>query len=521
MSRRALLPFLYVCAPALSASVPPAHAAVQVPSGFADEIVVEGLNEPNSMAFLPDGRLLVTEQRTGKVRLIVDGHVAATDPILTVPDLNAVGYERGLQGVAVDPGWPARPFVYLFYNRTGGFNRLVRYQASGDLSDPAGENLTLADPLLLLDDVPDDDPNHNSGCLRFAPDGMLFLTVGDDEDVCSAQDSTTLKGELLRLDVSGIGSGGGGPVPRALVTPPDNPLSTPDSNAALVYAYGMRNPWRFQPDTVTGWVYLCDVGEADFEEMNEVRGGENLGWPYREGFLVMPRTGCPEPGGAGADNLYLDPILAMARDPSLTAIVSAGLYRPAAGGSENWPAGYDGSVFYGEYYRGFLRRLTNDGGGWVAAAPSPGQPNATDWATGLVASVDFQRAADGSLWWLAQFDSAYDAVSGSVHRIRYTGAGVGVPPATGPRTLAAAPNPFAGRVELSFRLPATARVRLTVHDLAGRLVRTLADGTFASGDRRVAWDGLDARGAAVRPGLYLVRLERAGASETLRLARLR
>src|SRR5262245_26380719 len=92
-------------------------AAVLLPTGFANDTLLTGLDEPNSMAFLPDGRVLITETRTGKVRLFVNDHIAASDPVLTVPDLVASDIERGLQGVAVDPGWPARPWVYLYYTR--------------------------------------------------------------------------------------------------------------------------------------------------------------------------------------------------------------------------------------------------------------------------------------------------------------------------------------------------------------------------------------------------------------------
>jgi glucose/arabinose dehydrogenase len=207
-----------------------------------NDTLLTGLTEPTSMAFLPDGRLLITERRTGKVRLFVGGHIAASDPVLVVPGLIANTYERGLQGVAVDPGWPQRPYVYLYYNRAGGFCRLVRYRAAGDLSDPAGESLALGDSLLLLDDIPDNNGDHNSGCLRFGPGDHLFVSLGDDEFLCGAADSTSLRGAILRLDVSRLPDGPGGQVPRALITPAMNPLVAADSIARLVWAYGMRNP---------------------------------------------------------------------------------------------------------------------------------------------------------------------------------------------------------------------------------------------------------------------------------------
>src|SRR5262249_2021652 len=209
----------------------PSHAAVRLPTGFVNDILLTGLDEPNSMAFLPDGRLLFTEQRTGAVRLVVGGHIAASDPVLIVPGLVSLDYERGLQGVAVDPGWPGRPYIYLYYTRVGGFCRLVRYRASGDLQDPAGEGLSLGDSLLLMADLPDHDPLPQSGCLRFGPGNYPYVSLGDDNFPCGAADSTSLRGALLRLDVSRLPDGPGRQVPRALITPAMNPLSAPDSNA--------------------------------------------------------------------------------------------------------------------------------------------------------------------------------------------------------------------------------------------------------------------------------------------------
>ena len=190
---------LLLCLPgAVLLSSSSALAAIAVPSNFVSESIVTGLNQPNSLAFIPDGRIVYTEQMSGQVRLVVNGHVAPTI-MLTVPSLNTSGYERGLQGVAIDPGWPSRPYVYLAYDRIGNFIRVVRYTATGDVNSPTGENLPLTDPAILIDNIPDNANNHNAGCLRFSPDGSLFVSVGEDADKCGAQDLAQLKGKLLRL----------------------------------------------------------------------------------------------------------------------------------------------------------------------------------------------------------------------------------------------------------------------------------------------------------------------------------
>lgn len=501
-----------------------ARAAV-VPTDFADQVVLGGLDEPRSLAFLPDGRILFVEQRNARVRMVVNGHLAAQNPLLTVPGVSFVGYERGLQSVAVDPQWPTRPYLYFFHNATDGKNKLIRYTASGALTDPNAETMTLGNRVVLIGDVRDNDPNHNSGGLRFGPDGMLYLSLGEDEVWCDAQDSTSLRGCILRLDVNGVAESPG-TVTRALLTPPGNPLSTPDSNAKLVWAYGMRNPWAFAVDGVTGTIYAADVGEANFEEVNEVLPGGNYGWPYREGPLTLVRANCPEPGGASNPaNGYRAPMAYFGRDAALHSAITAGAYRPRVGAAFNWPSAYNGHVFWGDYYDGWLQRLEkNAQGQWVVAAPVAGQPSPAAWGTGFFTMVDFALGPDGDLWWLSQFsDTEFNALTGQLHRVRYTGPPVGAPAAPARAlTLAARPNPFRDQSRLAFTLPAPASAKLVVHDLSGRVVRTLLDGDVPAGETQAAWDGRDASGRDVAPGVYLARLELGGApAGTARLMRLR
>jgi glucose/arabinose dehydrogenase len=500
-----------------------AHAAVQVPADFTDEIVVDGLDEPTSFAFLPDGRLLLTEQSTGKIRLVVHGHLAANDPVFVVPDLEAGG-ERGLLGIAIDPDWPVRPFVYVVYTRFGGKERLVRYLASDDVEVPDGELLSLSAPRLILDDIRDVWGNHNGGGLRFGPDRNLYLSLGEDAFPCDAADSTTLRGEILRLRVSQLPIYGGPMPPRALITPPDNPfVASPDSNARLVFAFGLRNPFRFHFDRVLGTMVVADVGESMQEEMDEVAAGDFLGWPWAEGNLPHSVSTCPDPDPRPARA----PIATWDHD-GLTAfaIISAGAYRPLPGASSNWPPEYytlRGDVFFANYYSGQLRRISYGAGGWAPAAPVPGQTDPDSWGTGFFNCADFLVGPDGSLWWIAQSNQNFDATTGALHRVVYVGppTGVGAAPAAS-RALHASPNPFRHSLELSFALPTAGLARVTIHDLAGRRVRMLLDGWSAAGPSRLAWDGTDDRGQPAAAGAYFARLARPGAAPvTVRVLRLR
>ena len=504
----------------VSTRIPPAVAAVSLPANFVDDTLITGINLPTSMAFLPDGRLLFTEQYTANVRLVVNGHIASTDPIYTVGSVNVGGYERGLEGVAVDPAWPARPYVYLCYTQQGGTIQIVRYTATGDLANPSGENLTLGTPLVLIGDIPDQNPTHQAGCLRFAPDGMLMVSLGEDDLGCPAQDSTSLRGCILRLKVNTLPPGGGGQVLRSAITPSNNPLSTPDSNAKLVFAYGFRNPWRMQIDRGTSRLFVADPGENTAEELDQVPAGANAGWPYREGTHVMNPTGCSEPGGMGASP-YLAPIVNLDRGPVNTVMQVAGVYRPAGGGTANWPSSYTGDLFYGEYYSGFLKRLRLSGATWVPGPSAPGQPDASNWATGLQSCSDFQLGPDGSLWWLEQ-SPTFTPLNGALHRIRWTGASTPPPPAN--LGLKLTPMPFAVTTELSFTLTTPVPVFLTIHDLAGRTVRRLLWSEVplldTGGTAHVSWDGTNGDGHHLPAGMYFARLEVGGHVETSRLVRI-
>jgi glucose/arabinose dehydrogenase len=491
-------------------------AEATMPTGFADDVLYTGLSQPSSFDFLPDGRILILEQKTFRVRLVAGGTLFGS-PILTVPDVTGAGNEQGLLGIAVDPGWPSRPYVYLYFDHTpGSVIYIVRYKASGSLSDPASTNLSFGNRMNLLTDIPDNATNHNGGTLRFGPDGMLYASLGEDADRCSAQDSTKLKGNILRLQVSSLPDTGAGPPAKSLLAPPDNPFPGGNANAALVFAYGLRNPFRFQIDGTTGKLYIGDVGENTWEEEDEASGGENFGWPFREGPDVMTTTGCTEPGGSGTH--YYDPPIAYynrTQPPGNAAIISGPRYRPMPSGLYNFPVQYHGAVFFSDYYRGFLRVIVEQGGTWVPLPAVPGQPNATDWATSVVNVGDYREGRDGAIYYVKQFP-------GELHRIRPAPAsGVGEEPGGDAIRVALSPNPYrAGRGALSVRVPAKLLEdggMVRVVDASGRVVRSLGVFAIEGGAALSAWDGRDTSGRVAAPGVYFLVVARSGRSSAARL----
>jgi len=364
-----------------------------VPTGFSVETLSSGHAGPVGLALLPDGRFILIEQNTGNVKALAGTLVG---PMGTIPSVNGED-ERGLLGVDVDPGWPGRPYLYFYYSHTSPRNqRLVRYTITGDLGNPSSVNLQLGAQYLILIDIPDQASNHNGGTCRFGPDGMLYVSVGDDANSCSAQ-QLGLGGVVLRLDISRLPAQGSGPPPKADITPTGNPFSGPTEDARLVWCHGLRNPFRLHPDRVTGRLYVGDVGDGVEEELDEiVQGGGNYGWPWWEG-----RTRWPGCGGSLPATIF--PVVNYDRTSMPAAsIIAFPRYRNRLGGAYNFGNAYEGNVFYADYFVGFLRRVVEGPAGWNAAPMVPGQPNPTDWATGMGFAPDSLIGLDGALYFVSQ-----------------------------------------------------------------------------------------------------------------------
>ncbi|MBZ0267578.1 PQQ-dependent sugar dehydrogenase, partial [bacterium] len=401
--RRRFAP-LAVAVLASTVAAPPTRATT-VPAGFVHEVLVGEpfVSSPVGFCFLPDGRFVLVEQESGVVRIAAVG-VASSDSIFTLPDVRTDHPERGLLGVAADPAWPARPYLYLHYTATDSTVKIVMVEASGDLAVPTGTAVTLANPFVLLDAIDDDDGIHNAGTLRFAPDGTLWVSVGDDAKACQAQDSTSVLGKLLRLDVSAMPGPGPGPPPVADLAPADNPFAAAAGFGPLVRAWGLRNPFRFTVDDPTGDVFLGSVGSHLFEEINLVPalpGAPNFGWPQVEGF--EPIFCC---GDCGDDNPFTDPIHVVPHPAGVISVIGGPRLRHVPASPVGFPASYDGDVLFAEIFSGNLTRLRESGGAWAVAPDAPGQPAPGVWGGGFVGASDLQLGDDGAVYVLSRGLSA-------------------------------------------------------------------------------------------------------------------
>jgi glucose/arabinose dehydrogenase len=277
------------------ASPPP---IAEEPPPLALELVASGLASPINVATVPDGRLLVNE-RGGRV-ITVDPSTGATDVALDIGDRVLGQGEQGLLGLALDPRWPEEQTVFVHYTDRKGRTVLSAFTAGS--VEPLRVDAASEVVLLELDQP---FANHNGGQVAFGPDGMLHLGLGDGgsggDPFGHGQDPDTLLGSILRLDVTGRAPD----APYAI--PADNPFAD-GGGAPEVFLFGLRNPWRFSFDSLTGQLWIGDVGQNAFEEISRVDpvadAGRNLGWNVMEASHCFAVAGCSSEGLIGPVSEY-------------------------------------------------------------------------------------------------------------------------------------------------------------------------------------------------------------------------
>lgn len=496
-----------------------------VPTGFADQAVVTGLDVPVAMEFLPDGRLLVAEQLSARVRLIVNGELSATDPVFTVPGV-VTGGEQGLLGLALDPGFPARPYLYTHQTDAAQGVRVSRWRLTGDL-DFTGDGHLSVDPASrydLIPSAPNNASNHNGGTVKFGPGGYLFVSLGEDATPCAAQDTSTLRGKILRLDVHLLPDGPG-VATRVQIAPEGNPFrASADTNAWLVYANGLRNPFRFQVDATAQTLVIADVGQNVYEELDLIDAtgatagsrtdgaayaGANFGWPWFEGLHEYDScTGSAPPLTAPIDEFDRSGIAS-------ASIIAAGAYRSATADTTIWPSEYHGNLFWSEYYSGVLVRLVPQGNTWVPATPVTGQPSGS-WGTGFRGVTDWRVGPDGSLWYCRQYTSTFRN-NGSIRRIVWNG-GRPLDTHVPPVTVRAYPSPAPGSATIECGVGLRDNPVLRILDVRGRVVRRAS--VFGRRTVTYSWDGKDDAGRTLPSGIYFAHLEAEGSTASARIALL-
>jgi glucose/arabinose dehydrogenase len=346
--------------------VGPSARAATLPAGFTETLMASGLSTPTAMAFSPDGRLFVCEQG-GRLRVIKNGALLAT-PFVTLA-VSSIG-ERGLLGVAFDPSFTTNGFVYVYYTTSTApiHNRVSRFTANGDVA-VAGSEL----PLMDLETL--GATNHNGGALHFGVDGKLYIAVGENAVPSNAQLLTNRLGKILRINKDGS-------------IPADNPFFTTATGVnRSIWALGLRNPFTFAIEPLFGAMFINDVGQNTWEEINNGVAGANYGWPTTEGATTNPN--------------FVSPTYAY--DHGDGCAISGGAFASFAN-LPQFPMTYWGGYFFADFCGGWMRARLQNG-------------NVVDFASGISRPVDLQIGSDGRLYYLAR---GTGTTTGVVMRVQHS-----------------------------------------------------------------------------------------------------
>ncbi|MEO8354767.1 MAG: PQQ-dependent sugar dehydrogenase, partial [Chloroflexota bacterium] len=312
---------------------PPSALTFPNPDLYDWQMIISGLQRPVDLQADGSGRLFVIE-KPGHIRILQDGQLL-DQPFLDITDrVGSRGNEQGLLGLAFHPQYAENGRFFVNYTNNNGDTVLARFQVSTDPNS--------ADPNTELKLLGVDQPfaNHNGGGLAFGSDGYLYAGLGDGgsagDPMGNGQNTKTLLGKILRLDVDSA---------EPYVAPSDNPFGNE------IWAYGLRNPWRLSFDRVTGDLYIGDVGQGAWEEIDFLAagsaGGANFGWDFREGAHDYE--------GGGPEGL-IDPVAEYSHPEGGCSVTGGYVYR---GSMPEW----NGIYLYGDYCTGIIWGLnrSNDG----------------------------------------------------------------------------------------------------------------------------------------------------------------
>lgn len=333
------------------------------PANFQRTLVIgAGLEGPSGFEFAPDGRIFVL-QRTGEVKIYKNGALLPQN-FAVLPSI-AEG-DRGMIGIAFDPQFNSNHYVYFYYTGLDKLNRLVRFNASGDVGTDG--------PFILYQTTFPSEQLHVGGSIAFGPDGKLYFAVGDNGYPPNGQDLTNPHGKILRINKDGS-------------IPVDNPFVGQAGKLPEIWAYGFRNPWRFQFDKQTGELYGGDVGDFSVEEVNHIVKGNNYGWSICEGPCNNPSI--------------TNPIYSYPHANESAAVTGGPVYR-----SSMFPGEYQGNLFFGDYAKGFIKRCVLTANGTCSQI--------LDFDLGAGSVVDMKISpVDGSLYYITY-------IPGRMYQVTYS-----------------------------------------------------------------------------------------------------
>ncbi len=382
-------------------------------------------------------------------------------------------FASGFQSFAFHPDYVNNGHIYVGYSAENPLRLVIeRYTVSA--TDSNAIDTTTVQTLL---EVQKDNIYHNGMTLLFGPnDGYLYISLGDDGSPGKPMDLTNLNGSILRIDVDNPSGGNNYGIPA------DNPfVGNVNGWHEEIYAYGLRNPWRVGPDVVTGEIYIGDVGNDVWEEIDLLEKEANYGYPYMEGPDCLYLSPCDTTG------LNLTPPI-HAYDHSLGVTVIGG---PVYRGSKH--PGIVGWLLWLDYFSGRI---------WGADLSLPEFIPVRLYSNGQFNGVmSFGFDADNEIYLCNE--------NGRIYKLEgdYPWSPVGVTPQAPQGTIAGNyPNPFNPTTTIQYSISVSAAVRLDIVNVAGQLVRSFREPLATAGSHDVTWDGNDQSGVAMPSGVYFSRL---------------
>lgn len=332
-------------------------ASASLPPGFSEKRLAHNLRSPSGLAVMPDSRLLILQQE-GVVR-IVKGDTLLPQPFFTVPNMNFQG-ERGLMGVALDPGFDTTGHIYLFHTAATPtlHNRVIRVTAVGDTADAASLEVVIEFPTLAFRSGTNHAIWHMGGGIEFGADGKLYVALGDHESPATAPNLQSVFGKVLRFNPDGS-------------IPEDNPYyNTASGQNRAIWARGLRSPFTMAMKRGTNKLYVADVGSNQWEEVNEIVREGHYAWHIWEGPVEATE--------------YVDPVYAYQRGDGC-AVIGGDFYVPD---SVRFPPWFTGHYFVTDFCQGWIRRINPETG------------TVTDFAHGLSYPTGLRFGRDGNMYYI-------------------------------------------------------------------------------------------------------------------------
>ena len=448
------------------------HAQLKIVKAFPEI----SFNLPVDLQYAPDNsdRIFVVDQQ-GFINVFPnDSSVTSSNVFLNISDsISRAGNEEGLLGLAFHPNYKENGFFFVYYSSIGGPKSIIaRYTVSDTNANKANQSTKK-----IIMEIEQPFRNHNGGQVAFGPDGYLYIALGDGgsggDPKGNGQNRKTLLGSILRINIDVADS-------IQYSIPADNPFFGNDSSwREEIFAYGLRNPWRFSFDSETGQLFCADVGQNAYEEIDLIESGKNYGWNIMEGFHCFNAASCNDSG-------LTMPIWEYPHNGGHRSVTGGYVYRGTK------IPGLFGKYIYADFLTGEIWALQYDN--------QNGAQNEFLLDSGI--SIASFGVDQNNELYICAFD-------GLIYTFQNTPSAIGKTKILQPayfKLRQNIPNPFNPNTEISFELAKPGSVELLIFDINGQKVKILYNGLRQRGSHKLSWNGKNDFGHPVSSGIYFYKL---------------